>query len=476
MKTLVRKLGGSAMKPRRLTALLIACLLLAAAGCGGGGDDESGDGGDNAITFWSAEDNAERVKVLQGIVDEFQQKSGVQVKLVTIAEDQLASQIQSASAAGSLPDVMGSLSLGFAHSLAADDLADGDAANEVIESLGRDTFSERALSLVDSDGKPISIPADSWTQLLVYRKDLFEKEGLETPDTFERIQAAATKLNQSGTAGIVAATKAADGFTQQTFEYFALANGCQLTDDQGNLQLTTPQCVETFQFYSDLINNGSTKGGQDADTTRAAYFSGKAGMIIWSSFLLDELAGLRNDALPTCPQCREDKAWLAENSGVVTAITGPSGSEPTQFGEVTNFSIIKDGNTDGAKQFVEYMMSDGYVQWLGFAPEGKFPVRAGTKDNPQEYIEAWSKLEAGVDTKAPLSDFYPEEVLTALTESTDTMNRWGFQQGQGQLVGAQLAELPIPKALASEISGKLTADAAAKQAQADVEEIAQSIE
>ena len=120
------KAGRSAMQPRRLTALLIACLLLAAAGCGGG-DDESGDGADNAITFWSAEDDAERVKVLQGIVDEFQSKSGVQVKLVTIAEDQLASQIQSASAAGSLPDVMGSLSLGFAHSLAADDLADGDA-------------------------------------------------------------------------------------------------------------------------------------------------------------------------------------------------------------------------------------------------------------------------------------------------------------------------------------------------------------
>ena len=138
---------------------------------------------------------------------------------------------------------MGSLSLGFAHSLAADDLADSDAANAVIENLGRDTFSERALALVDSDGKPVSVPADTWTQLLVYRKDLFDKEGLETPDTFEKIQAAATKLNKSGMAGIVAATKAADGFTQQTFEYFALANGCQLTDDQGNLQLTTPPCV-----------------------------------------------------------------------------------------------------------------------------------------------------------------------------------------------------------------------------------------
>jgi multiple sugar transport system substrate-binding protein len=461
------------MKPRRLLSLVVAGLLLAAAGCGGG--DEGGGEGDNAITFWSAEDNAERVAILQGIVNDFTQKSGVQVKLVTIAEDQLATQIQSASAGGTLPDVMGSLSLGFAHSLAADDLADPDAANQVIESLGRDTFSERALALVDSDGKPISVPADTWTQLLVYRKDLFEKEGLEVPDTFEKIQAAATKLNGSGRTGIVAATKAADLFTQQTFEYFALANGCQLTDDQGTLQLTTPPCVETFQFYSDLINKGSSKGGQDADTTRAAYFAGKAGMIIWSSFILDELAGLRNDALPTCPECREDKAWLAENSGVVTAISGPRGSEPTQFGEVTNFSIIKDGNTDGAKQFVEYMMSDGYVKWLSFAPEGKFPTRAGTKDNPQEYVDAWNKLEAGVDTKAPLSDFYPPEVLTALTKSTDTMNRWGFQQGQGELVGAQLAELPIPKALASEIAGKLTADAAAKQAQADVEEIAESL-
>jgi multiple sugar transport system substrate-binding protein len=459
----------------RLSIMLLVLALLAAA-CGGGGDGESGGDGGNAITFWSAEDNAERVAILKTIVNDFQQKSGVQVKLVTISEDQLATQIQSASAGGTLPDVLGSLSLGFAHSLAADDLADGDAATAVIESLGRDTFSERALSLVESDGKPISIPADTWTQLLVYRKDLFEKEGLQTPDTFEKIMAAATKLNQGGTAGIVAATKAADGFTQQTFEYFALANGCQLTDDQGKLQLTTPQCVETFKFYGDLIKNGSTKGGQDADTTRAAYFAGKAGMIIWSSFLLDELAGLRNDALPTCKECRGDKTFLAENSGVVTSISGPSGTEPTQFGEVTNFSIIKDGNTEGAKQFVEFMMSDGYTRWLSFAPEGKFPTRAGTKDNPEEYIQAWSKLKAGVDTKALLSDFYPQEVLTALTKSTDTMSRWGFQQGQGRLVGAQLAELPIPKALAAHLDGKLTPEKAAAQAQADVEEIAQSLE
>jgi multiple sugar transport system substrate-binding protein len=461
------------MRARLFIVLTIVALL--AAGCGGGGDEGGGGDGDKNITFWLSEDVAQRVNAIQQIVNRFQQQSGVQVKVVAIAEDQLASQIQSASAAGTLPDVMGPLSLGFVQNLATDDLADADAANQVVDSLGRDTFSQRALSLVESDGKPMGVPSDTWTQLLVYRKDLFQKAGLQTPDTLDKILAAATKLRQQGQAGIVAATKSGDAFTEQTFEYFALANGCQLTDDQGAIQLTSPQCVGTFSFYNDLIKNGSTKGGQDVDTTRAAYFAGKAAMIVWSSFLLDELAGLRNDALPTCPECRSDKRFLSKNSGVVTAISGSGGGEPTQFGEISNYVIVKDGNIDAAKQFVEFMMSDGYEDWLAVTPEGRFPARSGTKDNPQEYIQAWSKMRVGVDTKAPLSELYPPEVLEALTKSTNSMNRWGFTQGQGRIVGALAAEQPIPKALAAMLDGQLTPEAAAKQAQADVEEIAQSI-
>jgi multiple sugar transport system substrate-binding protein len=66
-------------------------------------------------------------------------------------------------------------------------------------------------------------------------------------------------------------------------------------------------------------------------------------------------------------------------------------------------------------------------------------------------------------------------VLNELATSTDTMNRWGFPQGQGRLVGAQLATLPLPKALAAALNGTLSTTAATKQAQADLEQIAQSI-
>ena len=65
-------------------------------------------------------------------------------------------------------------------------------------------------------------------------------------------------------------------------------------------------------------------------------------MIVWSSFLLDELAGLRDDALPTCDECTDDPLFLAENSGVVTAISGPSADEPSQFGEMVSFVISED--------------------------------------------------------------------------------------------------------------------------------------
>jgi multiple sugar transport system substrate-binding protein len=459
------------MKARTILVALLAVILLIAVSCGGGDGKKDNSG---SLTFWTAEDNPDRVKATQAIINRFEQQANIKVKLVAIGEDQLQSELTSASAAGTLPDVLAAASLGFVHSLAADGITDPDAAAAVVNTLGRQTFSKRALSLVEANGKPVAVPSDSWTQLLVYRKDLFDQAGLADPTTFEAIRAAATTLKGSGVAGIVAATKPDDSFTQQTFEYLAVANGCQLVDQAGAITLTSQSCVDTFQFYVDLIRSGSVQGGQDADTTRADYLAGKAAMIIWSSFLLDELAGLSNDARPTCPQCRGDASFLADNSGVVTALTGPDGTHPSQFGELTCFAITKDANKDAAK-LVEFLMNDGYLDWLALAPEGKVPVRTGTTDQPSKFTDAWTQLQTGVERSKPLSDLYPPGVLKVLATSTDTMNRWGFAQGQGRLVGAQLADLPIPKALAAALNGTLSTAAAAEQAQADLEEIAQSI-
>lgn len=462
------------MRIRTIFAGAVTVLLVVtAAGCGddGGGDTEGG----GTLTVWSLENQTDRVQATQAIADRFTAAGGVKVKIVATDENQFSSLITSAAAAGTLPDVVGALPLAAVAQMGTNDLLDTDAAKAVVDQLGGGTFSPRAVELTGQDGRQLAVPSDGWAQLLFYRKDLFTAAGLPAPDTFDKIRAAAEKLNTGGTAGIALATVPNDAFTAQSFENFALGNNCQLVDANKTVTLDAPPCVETFQLYGDLTTKWSVPGAQDVDTTRATYFAGRSAMVVWSSFLLDEMAGLRKDALPTCAPCKQDPAFLAKNSGVVTAITGPSG-QPAQFGEITSWAITKEGKqTENAKKFVAYMMNEGYADWLGIAPEGKFPVRKGTAEAPAKFTDAWNKLPAGVDSKKPLGELYPADVIKALQTSPDTFQRWGFPQKQGALVGATLGELPVPKAINALSGGELDAGGAAKRAADDVKSIQKSL-
>jgi multiple sugar transport system substrate-binding protein len=366
------------------------------------------------------------------------------------------------------------LPVALAQNYADQQIVDPDAANEVVDRLGRDTFSQRSLKLLDFKGKAAAVPSDGWGQLLVYRKDLFSAAGLEAPDSFDKIQAAAAKLNKPGMAGIVLATTPGDEFTQQSFEGFALADGCQLTDSGGKVTLDSPNCVDAIRFYTDLAKKYSVKGNQDVDSTRATYFAGKAAMVVWSPFILDEMAGLRKDALPSCPQCRQDPAYLAKNSGLVTSIQGPQG-QPAQYGELTTWAISDSAHKASAQRFAEYMLSDGYLGWLALSPEGKFPLRSGTASNRSQYVDAWATLKTGVDRKEPLNSLYPAEELNALKQGSDAFQRWGFEQGQAVLAGAVHGEQPVTKVLSQVINGGVSPEDAARKAQSEVQSLQESI-
>jgi multiple sugar transport system substrate-binding protein len=458
---------------RRGARILTVALpfVLAVTACGS--DDSGGDGG--PLLVWTVEDTADRVQAQKRLLAKFTERTGIETELVAVAEAQLTTVLSSAASSGELPDVIGALSLPIINQLRTDELLDTDAAAEVVTSLGAETFAERALTLTRQDDVQLAVPSDGWAQLLYYRKDLFAQAGLEAPTSYAALQAAAERLDQGDIAGITASTTPADPFTHQTFEHLALANGCQLVGDGGEVTLDSPECVEAFRFYGDLMREHSVAGNQDVDTTRATYFSGKAAMVIWSSFLLDELAGLREDALPTCPECQQDKAFLAKNTGVVAGLTGPDGSESTTFGEVVSFAILNEASTDQAKQLVEYLMSDGYADWLAVAPEGKVPVRTGTAQDRQVYVEQWRELDAGVDTKAPLSQFYDAETLRVVERSPETFSRWGFAQGYGELAGAVTGQLVVPKALSELVNGSGDARSAAQNANEQAATIAEEL-
>jgi multiple sugar transport system substrate-binding protein len=448
-----------------------ATVLLAACGSGDTGGSEEGD----PLTVWTLENLPDRLAVQEEIAAAFTGSSGVEVELVAVDPNQFNQLLISSAAAGRLPDVIGALPLAGVQLLATNELVDRELTAGVVEGLGAGTFSEHALELTRDGDAQVAVPSDGWAQMLVYRKDLFDAAGLAAPETYDDILAAAQELDSPELAGFVGATVPNDAFTQQTFEHLALGNGCQLVDDAGEVTIDSDACVGSFAFYDQLISDYSVTGAQDVDTTRAAYFAGQSAMVVWSSFILDEMAGLRADALPTCPECAADPAFLARNSGVVTAISGPDGDRPAQFGEIVSWAVTADAQP-AAADFVTYMMEDGYEQWIGFSPEGKVPTRQGTAEEPTRFIDAWATLPAGVDTKAPLTDFYPAEVLDALRNAPDSISPWGIPQGQGALIGASLGELPVPQAIAAMTGGEVDPSGAAQQAAEALREIASSVD
>src|ERR1700754_2263221 len=304
---------------RGAAAVLAGSVVLAA--CGGGDDDSGGSQDADSITVWVVEDIADRVTAIEAITEAFSESSGIDVELVSVAENDFDQLVTSSAAAGDLPDVIGATSLAGVQSMAVNELLDTETPASIVDELGKDTLAQAALELTRDGDAQLSVPSDGWPQLMVYRKDLFEAAGPEAPPPCDAISTAPETLDSDAVAGIVAPTIPGDAFTQQSFEYFALGNGCELVDDEGTVTLDSPECAETFDFYADLVRNYSVAGNQDVDTTRATYFAGQAG---W-----------RNAALRPCPECRADPTFLAQNSGVVTAVQGPSGDEPASYGEIT---------------------------------------------------------------------------------------------------------------------------------------------
>jgi multiple sugar transport system substrate-binding protein len=454
------------MKPRAAVATVVLTAVTTAmlAGCSTSGSNTDSKAA-QTITVWSLENQPDRINTTKAIAADFTKQTGIKVNLVAIDEAQFPQLVASSALSGKLPDVMGAISLSNVRQLNDQKIANTDAAKAIVDNLGAKTFDASALDLTKDQGTQIAVPDSAYAQILVYRKDLFKKAGLQPPTSYAAIEKAAQTLTTGGNYGITLATDPADVFTAQTFESLALGNNCQLVDQSRAITLNSSACNQTWGLYGDLSQKYSPKGTQTVDTTRASYFAGQTAMVDWSTYILDELGGLRKDALPTCPQCKGDPTWLAKNSGIVTNITGPSGGSGGTYGEITSWVVTKKTKAAAASEkFIEYMMSTGYLNWLGMAPEGKVPVRTGDSSNATKFTDGWKTLKAGVDTKKPLSTIYDAATITALENAPKNINRWAIPQGQGALLGPVNTQLVIPKVIGDLGNGAVDATKAAKQA------------
>lgn len=410
------------------------------------------------IRFWTTEEQPERLAKQQEMAAAFEKATGNSVEVIPVSENELGTRATAAFAAGDLPDVIYH-TLQYALPWAEAGILDTEAATEVIDNLGRDTFAAGPLAMAAYDGDIASVPVDGWTQMVVYRADLFAEKGLAPPNTFANVEAALAALhNPPEMYGFVAATKVDENFMSQVLEHVFLANGVSPVGADGAQELDVQATTEVLDFYK-AIAKASPPGELFWKQSRELYFAGQAAMIIWSPFILDELAGLRDSAAPTInddPTTRD----LAAATGIVTNFAGPSNPDGAAWGDVRYFGITSDADTEAAQAFVEYSMNDGYMQTLSIAAEGKFPVRTGTADEPGKFSAGWSEIPVGVDRKAPLKDLYSAEMLDEIVGGLKVAQRWGVAENQLALASKMINSQAINRIVRQYIDDEIDAAAA----------------
>ncbi|MEM9163422.1 MAG: extracellular solute-binding protein [Cyanobacteria bacterium P01_F01_bin.4] len=415
------------------------------------------------LTFWTFEVEPERLAVQQQLAEQFEQQTGIQIEIVPIAEDELPQQVAVTLTNNTLPDVLFA-PLELIATLQGNQKLDAAAATAVIDALGKESFAEGPLTLVTQNQAQFSaVPADGWGQLLLYRKDLFAANQLPEPSNWQAISQSAQILNNpSAMWGIQVATDPIQIYTQQVFEQFALSNGCQLINVSDNIDLDSPECIATLEFYKQLAQDYTPPGNIYWQQTRQDLQAGTAAMVVWSPFILDELAGLR-DEVPVSSMTPP----LHKRIGIATTLTGPNGTQ-AQWGQVNYFAMTTDAPTE-AQQWVSFLLSEGYLDWLSMAPEGKFPLRP-------EFVEAWTQLEIGVDRKAKIADLYSPEVIDILTFGVENFDRWGFAAGRGTCAAAIYNTQTVTQILHQYINDEIdTAEAAAQQMQTTVMQLEECV-
>ena len=412
----------------------------------------------DTIKFWTVEDKPPRLAKQQAMADEFKKRTGITVEVIPIDEKDLGKRATAAFAAGDLPDVIYH-TLQYVLPWSEAGILDVETNSDIVDDLQKSTFAPGALSMAQYNGMTAAVPVDGWTQMVVYRKDLFDKAGLAAPTSYANIEAAIDKLhNPPNMYGFVAATKVDENFMSQVLEHVFLANGVSPLNKNGFSKLDEKATSEVLNFYKKLAK-ASPAGELYWKQSRAIYFAGKAAMIIWSPFILDELAGLRNSAPPTINDDPTSKE-LAKKTGIVTTFGGPSNPTGAAWADIRYFGITSDANTDLATEFVKYSMKDGYTATLSIAPEGKFPVRRGEPVDTAKYVKAWSKLPVGVDRKAPLSELYSPLTIDKIVAGLKTADRWGVSEGQLSLASKMINSQIINRVVRQYIDDQIDVKAA----------------
>ena len=233
-----------------------------------------------------------------------------------------------------------------------------------------------AIGACTRDDKLYGIPIVAESQIVYYRKDIFEKNGITTfPQTMDELLAVAQKLTDKGKDfyGFTGRGKTNQTVTQ--FSTYLRSFGGDFNTATESL-INSPEAIAAYKFYGKLLGECGPPGiiNMSWPESAALFAQGKAAMFADADAIYANVTD-------------KDKSTVADVTGFEIMPAGPAGRKPFYaVAAALSISAFSE-NKDAAAEFIKWANSSEMD--VKMAQEVKNPgCRKSTWENP-EATKSW---------------------------------------------------------------------------------------
>lgn len=263
--------------PTRVVIIGLAVLLVTA-GCAGGVRSRD----PNVVIELDHYTDAAASRQFRAVLDRCARRFDLRIQRQDVPTDQLMPKVLRDATAHSLPDLL------FVDNPDLQTVAETGALTELSQyGLSGEGHFSAIVEAGSYRGKLYGLAPGVNGLALFYNRTMFERAGLDPPETWQEMRAAARTLTRGSTHGLAFSAIASEEGSWQ-FEPFLWSNGGELDD------LTSPESVRALEFWSGLVEDGLASRSVvnwNQNDVIDRFASGHAAMMIngsWSLSALDE--------------------------------------------------------------------------------------------------------------------------------------------------------------------------------------------
>lgn len=258
---------------------VVSALTLAACGNGAGSDSGSGaDGEPVTIEYWHPNADTQGGRTAEALAEEFNNSQDEVIVNPVFNEGMyqgIMQNLQTSAAAGDTPAL---IQIGWSYrEYFANNFNFTEPSVYGEESFFTEKFEDNIYALATSnDGLQVGTPYSLSVPVLYLNMEILEEAGVNPEDltTWEAVREAAnTIVENTDYEGLYIAEHADNWNVQAMVE----SNGSQILNEEGQAAFADEQGQATYQFYQDMVNEGSALHAPN-DQGQSAFVSGEVGM------------------------------------------------------------------------------------------------------------------------------------------------------------------------------------------------------